>query len=452
MKKQPNFFTQLVLDEAQALVEFSRKYKITTLLLVVLAIWGVIYFRPFFDEPIVFTTDDEGSEWHQMAEGMADYLKPHDVDVELVNSHGTLNNLARLLEKDGKVNAGFLLAPAIEATDASKLYSLGSLDYEPIWIFYRKSPDVKITELRDLKKYRVGVGLHTTGSYVLTKKLLAINGVEVENNPNFISDKRSENVKRLARGDIDAITMAAGVIDKTVQKLLRDPGLEVFSFKNAEAYAHLISYYKPLKIHAGSIDLMNYLPARDIDLIAVTSTLAVRKEMNPGEQLALLLAAKDFAKNNNVRMYAKPNEFPAYVDNMIELSPVAKTFYETGSPSTLHHLPFKLAIFLNRFWALLVAIAFLGSIQITFSLSGTNFKLKMRELLKELIELDRQLHDAALTKSDLIRVKERTEEISKYARAMKVPIGSESDYFNLIDFLDIFRSNMQRQEDRLEKL
>ncbi|MFM8502102.1 MAG: hypothetical protein ACKOAC_08805, partial [Fluviibacter sp.] len=166
MKKQPNFFTQLVLDEAQALVEFSRKYKITTLLLVVLAIWGVIYFRPFFDEPIVFTTDDEGSEWHQMAEGMADYLKPHGVDVELVNSHGTLNNLARLLEKDGKVNAGFLLAPAIEATDASKLYSLGSLDYEPIWIFYRKSPDVKITELRDLKKYRVGVGLHTTGSYV----------------------------------------------------------------------------------------------------------------------------------------------------------------------------------------------------------------------------------------------------------------------------------------------
>ena len=294
--------------------------------------------------------------------------------------------------------------------------------------------------------------MHTTGSYVLTKKLLAINGVEVENNPNFISDKRSENVKRLARGDIDAITMAAGVIDKTVQKLLRDPGLDVFSFKNAEAYAHLISYYKPLKIHAGSIDLMNYLPARDIDLIAVTSTLAVRKEMNPGEQLALLLAAKDFAKNNNVRMYAKPNEFPAYVDNMIELSPVAKTFYETGSPSTLHHLPFKLAIFLNRFWALLVAIAFLGSIQITFSLSGTNFKLKMRELLKELIELDRQLHDSVLTKSDLVRVKERTEEISKYARAMKVPIGSESDYFNLIDFLDIFRSNMQRQEDRIEKL
>lgn len=452
MKKQPNFFTQLVLDEAQALLEFSRKYKITTLLLVILAIWGVIYFRPFFDEPIVFTTDDEGSEWHQMAEGISDYLKPHGVEVELVNSHGTLNNLARLLEQDGKVNAGFLLAPAIEATDASKLYSLGSLDYEPIWIFYRKSPDVKLTELRDLKKYRVGVGLHTTGSYVLTKKLLAINGVKVENNPNFISDKRSENVKRLARGEIDAIVMAAGVIDNTVQKLLRDPGLEVFSFKNSEAYAHLISYYKPLKILAGSIDLMNYLPAHDIDLIAVTSTLAVRKDMNPGEQLALLIAAKDFAKNNNVRMYAKPNEFPAYVDNMIELSPVAKTFYETGSPSTLHHVPFKLAIFLNRFWALLVAIAFLGSIQITFSLSGTNFKLKMRELLKELIDLDRQLHDATLAKPDLIRIKERTNEIFTYARSIKVPIGSETDYLTLIDFLEIFRSNMERQEERLERL
>lgn len=449
MKKQPNFFTQLIVDEAQALVEFARKYKITTVMLVAFALWGLVYFRPFFDEPIVFTTDDAGAEWHQMAEGIAEYLKPNGVDVELLTSHGTLDNLARLVEKDGKVNAGFLLAPAINPEDAGKLYSLGSLDYEPIWIFYRKSSDVKISEVKDLKKYRVGVGLHTTGSYVLAKNLLAINGVEIENNPNFISDARSENVKRLNRGEIDAIMMAAGVIDKTVQKLLRDPGVDVFSFNNAEAYAHLIAYYKPMKILAGSIDLLNYLPAKDIDLIAVTSTLAVRKDMNPGEQIALLLGARDFAKSNNVRMYAKPNEFPAYVDPVIELSPVAKTFYDSGPPSLLQHLPFKLAIFLNRFWALLVAIAFVGSLQITFSLSGTNFKLKMRAILKELIELDRQIHDPSLTKLELGIISRRADEIFASVRSIKVPIGAENDYLSLIDFLELFQMNLDRQKIRI---
>jgi TRAP-type uncharacterized transport system substrate-binding protein len=449
MKKNPNFFTQLLVDEAQALVEFSRKYKITTVLLVAFALWGIVYFRPFFDEPIVLTTDDVGTEWHEMAEGIAAYLKPHGVEVELMPSHGTLNNLERLIEEDGKVNAGFLLAPAINPADASKLYSLGSMDYEPIWIFYRKSPEVKISEIRDLHSYRVGLGLHTTGSYVLSKNLLALNGVNVENNSNFISDKRSENVKRLKNGEIDAIIMAAGVIDKTVQKLLHDPSIEVFSFNNSEAYAHLTSYYKPMKILAGSIDLLNYLPNKDIDLIAVTSTLAVRKDMNPGEQLALLLGAQDFAAKNNVRMYAKPKEFPAYVDHAIQLSPIAKNFYDSGPPGLLQHLPFKLAIFLNRFWALLVAIAFVGSLQITFSLSGTNFKLKLRALLKELIELDRQLHEPSLTKLELGPLSQRVHEIFTSVRAMKVPIGAESDYLSLIDFLELLRMNLNRQEDRL---
>jgi hypothetical protein len=35
---------------------------------------------------------------------------------------------------------------------------------------------------------------------------------------------------------------------------------------------------------------------------------------------------------------------------------------------------------------------------------------------------------------------------------MKVPIGAESDYLALLDFLEIFRNSLQRQEDRLEKL
>ena len=270
------------------------------------------------------------------------------------------------------------------------------------------------------------------------------------NNPNFISDSRSENLKRLNNGEIDAIIMAAGVIDQKVQKLLHDPSLQVFNFNNSEAYAHLTSYYKPLKILAGSIDLLNYLPAKDINLIAVTSTLAVRKDMNPGEQLALLLGAKDFATSNNVRMYANPNEFPAYVDPMIELSPVAKTFYNSGAPSLIQHLPFKLAIFLNRFWALLVAIAFVGSLQITFSLSGTNFKLKKKTLLKELFELDRQIHDPSLTKPDLDPIVHRVDEIFSYVRSMKVPLGSESDYLSLLDFLELMRVNLNRQEDRLK--
>jgi hypothetical protein len=283
---------------------------------------------------------------------------------------------------------------------------------------------------------------------VLTKKLMSLNGVDVDSESNFISDGRSANMKRLNNGEIDGIAMVGGVIDGTVQKLLQDPGMEVFNFKNAPAYEHLISYYRTIKIPAGSLDLLKFIPAKDIDLITVTSSLVVRKDMHPGEQLALLMGAKEFAEANNIRMFAKRDEYPAYVDPTIELSPVAKNFYESGPPSLLQYLPFKLAIFINRFSAALVTLAFLGSLQLTFSFGSLNFRLKIKAVLKELIVLDRELHDDDLTEADFDRIKKRATQLYVYVRALRVPLSAESDYLGLIESLDMFRDNLDRHEER----
>ena len=450
-QKKRNILVELIGDEIGVLHEFSKKYKFFTLSLLVFIVGTIFYFRPFFDEPIVITTNDKNSEWYQMAEGVAKYLKTKNVDVEIVLSSGTLDNVDKLLEPSGKVNAGYVIGPALSGEQAGKLYSLGSMDSEPMWIFYRKNLKVKIEDLKDLQKYQVGIGAHSSGSYVLTKKLLALHGVDVDKESNFISDKRSTNLKRLHDGDLDVLIMAGGIIDGTVQNLLRDPKIEVFNFKNAAAYEHAFDYYRVLKVPAGSLDLNSYLPSKDIDLIAVTSSLVVRKDMHPGEQLGLLLGAKDFAQSNNIRMYAKRDEYPAYVDPSIELSPVAKNFYESGPPSLLQYLPFKLAIFINRFWTAIVALAFLGSLQISFSLGSVNIKWKLMNELKELIELDRQLHHPNLTRPQWIRLRAREQEMYAYARALRVPLGAERDYMSLIESLDMYRDNLDRQDERLKE-
>jgi len=445
-----NFLLELVKDEIHVLVEFSKKFKIITFIVFCVLIGVVLHFRPFFDEPIVITTNDEISEWYQMADGIKKYLEPKGVDVEILTSNGTLHNVERLLEKDGKVNVGYVIGPALTEAQTGGLYSLGSLDTQPVWIFYRKSPQIQISELKDLKKYRVGIGSNTSGSYVLTKQLMNLNRIDVDKEPNFISDKRGANLLRLKEGKIDVFIMVGGVIDGTVQKLLHDPTLELFNFKNAAAYKHLIGYYTNLTIPAGSIDIIEFLPPKDINLIAVTSSLVVRRDMHPGEQLALLLGANDFAKANNIRMYAGRDEYPAYVDNTIELSPVAKNYYDSGASSLLHYLPFKLAIFINRFWTAILALAFLGSLQITFSLSGLNIKMKITAQLKELIELDRRLHDKSLTQSELDDLIKRGDEICDNVRAIKVPVGAEREYISLMEPLETFRKNLNLQAERLK--
>ena len=240
---------------------------------------------------LVITTDDLGSDWYQLGEASLKYPKRDGIDASIMTSEGSIQNAERLVEAGGKVNVGYVLAPALDTATTDKLYSLGSVDYEPVWIFYRKSPTIQINQLKDLKNYNIGIGPPTGGTYVLTKKLMALNDIDVDKEKNFISDKRSKNMVRLKNGEIDGIIMIGAVIDPIVRQLMHDPDFELFNFRNAKAYPHLISYYTTITIPEGSIDLVKILPTKDIELIAVTSTLAVRRDVHPGAQLALLSTA-----------------------------------------------------------------------------------------------------------------------------------------------------------------
>ena len=57
-----------------------------------------------------------------------------------------------------------------------RLLSLGSLYYEPLWLFYRK--DVPFEQLRDLAGRRLAVGPEGSGTRALVRRLLRDNGVD----------------------------------------------------------------------------------------------------------------------------------------------------------------------------------------------------------------------------------------------------------------------------------
>jgi hypothetical protein len=102
------------------------------------------------------------------------------------------------------------------------------------------------------------------------------------------------------------------------------------NFPNAIAYQKKFNYLDAVMIPAGSIDIEKKLPARDISLIATTTTLAVRKDLHPALQLALLMSGKQIIQDSSRLFFSKRNEFPAYVDPSIPISPIARNYYNYG--------------------------------------------------------------------------------------------------------------------------
>lgn len=188
---------------------------------------------------------------------------------------------------------------------------------------------------------------------------------------------------------------------------------------------------------AGSIDIANNIPAQDINLVATTMSLVVKKTMHPDLQLALLMSQKQVLERTGALFFAKRNEFPKYVDTRIPISPVAQKYNTYGPPSILHNLPFWWGLFLNRFW---LAILTIGAILYPLSKlhlgpRKLQYEIHKHQGYRDLLEIDKASTLNNLSESELLQHLEQLEELNLHVSKYEVPIGMEKEYFRYVKSL-----------------
>jgi hypothetical protein len=167
--------------------------------------------------------------------------------------------------------------------------------------------------------------------------------------------------------------------------------------------------------------------------------------MHPDLQLAILMAAKDANRNSPNLFFAKRDEFPAYRDPLIPISPVAEHFYNYGPPHAMQYLPYWLAGFIDRSWLLLLTI-----LAVFYPLSKLNihyrkFRFSLKEIphYKELLEIEKRLQHKNLTEQDKSEMLSRLDEINTHAIHGGVPISEEAAYFNFLNAIFLLRIKIQ---------
>ena len=380
---------------------------------------------------IVLAADQKGSSWYQIAQNASKYVEANGLNYSIRTSNGTIENAQLLEDPDSGVNVAFLIPGALDPKVNASFYSLGSLDYEPIWIFYHKKIG-HISNLRDFAKYKVGVGPTESGRYVITEKIFALNKVETANNPNFIPNTISNQIIDFNNDKLDILIFIGQAYDKNARKLANDPNVVLYDFDEADAYTKIIPFLQKVSVPAGSFDIGNRIPNKPLSLIAITTTLAVRKDTDQNLQLAILMAAKDAERSAENLFFAKRNEFPTYMDPLIELSPVAKRFYDFGPPALLNYFPFWAATLLDRFSVLLVAILAIlfPVVNLTRHLRDIRANIVQTNIYSELVEINRQVSNVKLTLEELEQIQKKLKQLDFERANDSVKIGKESQYFS----------------------
>jgi TRAP-type uncharacterized transport system substrate-binding protein len=301
---------------------------------------------------LAMATGPEGGANYELGVQYREILAQSGVNLQLVPTTGSLENLARLRDPKSGVSVGFIQGGVTTKKESPNLESLGTVSYEPLWFFYRSEIGQGMQALRGR---RVSIGPEGSGTRALALELIKrtkIDSIVGE----FLGFAPRQAAERLIAGDIDAAFIVTAWDSPVVQQLINAKGIELASWR-ADTYVALYPFLNKLVLPAGVVDLLANRPATDILLLAPKASLAVRADLHSAIQHLLLSAAVQIHSQPGI--FQKAGQFPAAESIDLPLSDEAQRFYKSGQPFLQQHLPFWIATLVERVLVVFVPLAIL---------------------------------------------------------------------------------------------
>lgn len=322
---------------------------ISIMLLLVGFVIAYQFVEPAPPSKLTMATGSSSGAYHRFGLALREELSRSGVELELRNTGGSKENVRLVAE--GAVNIALIQGGTSLAgvSGNEELRSLGSLYYEPLWIFHRITPEP--SSLRDLVGWRVNRGQKGSGTQELVNELFALNE---EVGEEFSDLSNSDASSALMDGELDAVFMVGGEESPDVQVLLDAPHIQLMNLARADAYHLHRRYLSVLELPPGAISLAHRKPAEKTKLVGVTAMLVARKDLHPALVDLLLLSSQPIVDTPS--LFSKDGHFPSDRYLSIPLDEDAKRFHERGPSFLQRYLPFWAATLVDRLIVLLLPL------------------------------------------------------------------------------------------------
>jgi len=403
------------------------------ILLIAAIFWlSAQFVKPAPAKELTIATGRKGGSYFEFANRYKLLLENQGIKVNIIETAGSLDILKLL--NNHKADIGFVQGGTVDDNKSyENLEAIASIYYEPLWLFMKKSKQ-SISYVSQLKNKKVSIGEVGSGTSMLVKQIAKANAINIKGESIFHLSL-NESYKALKKGKIDAFFSVVSTEAPTIIKLLQDNTIEAVSLKRVKAYEKLFSYLSGITVYEGSIDLVNNLPKKDINLLATTATLAVHKDVD--DTLVRLFAK--VVKNENHR----DDGFPNIKHLQLPVNPQAKSYLLKGDSVLEKIFPYWIAVNIDRFKIMI--IPFLTLLIPLFKGFIPLYRWRIRsKIYRWYKQLDKQ--EQSWEKYDQKELKKAIGELKNLQREIKeqvdVPLSYMNEYYQLKTHVDFVLKKM----------
>lgn len=413
--------------------------------------------KPAPPKRVVLATGPEQGAYAAFGARYKEELKRYGIEVVLQPSAGSRENLRLLRDPKNDVQLAFVQGGAWDSLRAAEekkkeeeserlpLVSLGSMFYEPVWVFYRVEAAKKVnkqavlTEFTQFAGWRVGTGARGSGIPGVASRLLRANLMER-------SDIKRESLDPVAAavgligGTLDAAIFVSAPEAQLIQMLLQTPFLRLFEFQQTEAYARRFPFLSTVVLPRGVVDLSRNVPDHDMRMLAATGSLLAREDVHPALiQLFVQAAARIHGGGGWLQ---QAGQFPSALSTEFPLARDAERWYRTGPPLLQRYLPFWLANLVDRMWVALFSI-----IAILIPLARVlpplyTFRIRRRifRWYRNLRQIESDLAAGSVPSGELL---ERLDKLDAKAEGIIVPLAYTDELYILRSHIALVRARLR---------
>jgi TRAP transporter TAXI family solute receptor len=414
---------------------------------VVLIIAFVVAFqwvKPAPPSRVVIATGRSDGAYYRYAQLYRERLAKAGITLEVRETSGSVENIRLLEDPRSGVDIAFVQGgTAAAATKSENLVSLGSLYFEPLWVFSRTTPGP--TDLRELKGRRLAIGPEGSGTRAVAVQLLAANGIS-DANTQLLPVTGTPAIEALRDKSVDTVFMIAGPSSPAVKAMLHLPGIDLLSFPRADAYSKYFAFLNKLVLPAGALSLQENLPPRDSLLLAPAATLVVSNDFHPAlVDLVLVTAA---AIHGHRGLFEAAQQFPSPDYLEFPLMHEAERYHKSGPPFLARYLPFWAATLVDRVKVLVLPLLVLVPLaRLAPAVYRWRNRSKIIKRYRDVVDVDQAL---ALkpTADECAALLARMDRIEEDVRSLKVPLGYADAHYHLRMHADLVRRRVQDMSQR----
>lgn len=430
------------------LVASIGPFALLTVALLALTYW---WLNPTPPKRVVLATGPEQSAYDEFGKRYAEALKRYGIEVELLRSEGSSDNLALL--RSGQADLGFVQGGTADIgfDDEDAITSLGSLFVEPLWLFYREDAAQRlrqsdtVSHLSELRGWHVNVGTAGSGVPRLFSTLLDVNRIppgalrlsEMEQTPATVA---------FLDGQIDAVVFASAPESLMVQMLLQTPGIRLLDFAQSEAYSRRFGYLTPVVLPQGVVDLAANNPQQDVRLVASTTSLLASTETHPA--ILQLFAQTATQLHGGAGWFSRTREYPSLEHTEVPVSQEAVRAITNGPPFLQRYLPFWMANLIERMWlamGLIIALA-LPLSRVVPPLYTFRIRSRVFRWYAELRDIEQRAESQGDNEGDTVQsLLDQLDTLESKAEKIVVPLSHTDELYALRNNIHLVRKKLLRK-------